>query len=474
LEFCSRPEGDPAARPDPPGAAASAIERSCEDASLSHKPFDSLLPVLAVLVAACGGGDLVLPTEGAAAKIVIVRGDGQGAPVGALLPESLVVVVNDSRGRPVQGQRVDFAVTTGGGSVAAASATTDAEGVAGTRWTLGPTAGAQKVTATASGDGAPAALSVTFDATAGIASTSIGLSSGKNPSDAGETVQFIATVVWPSAAGTPTGMVTFRDGTTTFATIPLAASGSASASTALPAGQHTITAQYSGDGNFGGSTSPALVQQVRIVDRPPVATNDAYFVNEDAVLSAAAAGVLGNDSDPDGNPITAVRITNPAHGALVLNANGSFTYTPVADYFGPDAFTYQASDGTLASATATVAITVNPVNDPPSFTGGPDETASGGSGLVTVTSWATNIRPGPANEGGQTVTFTVSNDNPLAFAFGQQPAVDSNGTLTFQTGFIVLTQMTATVTVVAHDNGGTANGGQDTSAPQQFTITINP
>lgn len=476
-ECCSRPEGDHAARPGPPGVAASAIERSCEDASLSDKSFGSFLPVLAVLAmlsVACGGGDLVLPTEGAAAKIAIVRGDGQGGPVGVMLPESLVVVVNDSRGRPVQGQRVDFTVASGGGSLAAASAITDAGGIAGTRWTLGPTAGAQKVTATAAGNGAPAALSVTFDATAGIAGTSIGLSSSKNPSDAGETVHFSATVVWPASAGTPTGMITFRDGTTTFATIPLAASGGASAATTLPAGQHTITAQYSGDANFGGSTSPTLVQHVRVVDRPPVATNDAYAVNEDAVLTVAAAGVLGNDSDPDGNPITAVRVTNPAHGALLLNADGSFTYTPAADYFGPDAFTYQASDGTLASATATVAITVNPVNDPPSFTAGADQTASGGSGRVTVTSWATNISPGPANERGQTVTFTVTNDNAAAFAPGQQPAVASDGTLTFQPASIVLARMTATVTVVAHDNGGTANGGQDTSASQQFTITINP
>lgn len=416
----------------------------------------------------------MLPTDSAAAKIVIVSGDGQGAAVGALLPESLVVVVNDSRGRPVQGQPVGFAVTAGGGSVATASATTDAQGVAATRWTLGPTAGPQKMTATASGDGAPAALSVTFSATAGVASTSIGISSGLNPSNAGQMVQFSTTVVWPAAAGTPTGTVTFRDGTTAFATVPLTANGSASASTALPAGQHTITAQYSGDANFGGSTSPPLVQQVRVVDHPPVAANDAYAVNEDAVLTVAAPGVLGNDSDPDGNPITAVGVTNPAHGTLVLNPNGSFTYTPAADYFGPDGFTYQASDGTLTSTTATVTITVNPVNHPPSFTAGPNETASGGSGLVTVTGWATNIRPGPANESSQTVTFTVTNDTPSAFAPGQQPAVASDGTLTFQPAFIVLTPMTATVTVVAHDNGGTANGGQDTSPPQQFTITINP
>ena len=432
------------------------------------------LPVLTALAAGCGGG-LVVPSEGAAAKIVIVKGDGQGAPVGAALPDSLVVRVTDSNDRPVQGQTVAFAVTAGGGTLTPPSATTNADGVAGARWTLGPAAGPQTATATAAGGGAPPNVSVAFNATAGVASTSTGLSSGKNPSDAGEKVEFTATVVWPSGSGTPTGTVTFRDGATAFATIPLGSGGSASASTVLAAaGQHSITAQYSGDANFGGSTSPAVIQVVRVVDRPPVAASDAYTVNEDTPLSVAAPGVLGNDSDPDGNPITAVKLTDPAHGTVTLNSNGSFTYTPAADYNGPDSFTYQASDGTLASAAATVTITVNSVNDPPSFTKGPDETASGGSGPVSIVGWATNISPGPANEAGQTVTFTVANDTPTAFAPGQQPAVDPAGTLTFQPAFIVLVPITVTVTVTAHDNGGTANGGQDTSAPQQFTITITP
>jgi Big-like domain-containing protein len=447
------------------------------DRSLISSPteFLPLIPLAAVALAACGGGGLVLPAEGAAANIAIVRGDGQGAAVGAVLPESLVVRITDSNGRPVQSQAVTFAVTAGGGSVAPASATTGSDGLAATRWVLGPTAGPQRATATATGSGAPPNVSISFTATAGIASTSIGVTSGKNPSDAGEAVQFTATVGWPAGAGTPTGTVSFRDGSTTFATVPLQASGTVSASTTFAsAGQHPITAQYFGDANFGGSTSATLAQEVRVVDRPPMAVSDAYAVNEDALLNVGAPGVLGNDSDPDGNPITAAKVGDPAHGTVALNADGSFTYTPAANYYGPDAFTYQASDGTLRSGTATVSIAVNPVNDPPSFTAGPDQTASGGSGEINVTGWATNISPGPANENTQTVTFTVTNDNPSAFAFGQQPAVDSNGTLTFQPAFLVLSTMTANVTVVAHDDGGTANGGQDTSASQTFTITITP
>jgi VCBS repeat-containing protein len=80
-----------------------------------------------------------------------------------------------------------------------------------------------------------------------------------------------------------------------------------------------------------------------------------------------APGVLGNDSDADGDPISvpAASVTGPAHGTLTLSADGSFTYTPAADFHGTDTFTYQASDGTALSTAATVTITVTPVNDPP-------------------------------------------------------------------------------------------------------------
>src|SRR2546428_11803397 len=97
----------------------------------------------------------------------------------------------------------------------------------------------------------------------------------------------------------------------------------------------------------------------------PVAGNDAYWVSEDLARTVAAPGVLGNDSDADGNILTVVVVNSPSHGALVLNPNGSFTYTPAANYNGPDSFTYKANDGTADSNVATVAITINAVNDAP-------------------------------------------------------------------------------------------------------------
>ena len=100
-------------------------------------------------------------------------------------------------------------------------------------------------------------------------------------------------------------------------------------------------------------------------NRAPVAGNDGYAIDEDTVLSVGAPGILGNDSDLDGNPLTAILVAGPAHGSVVLNPNGSFSYTPGANFNGSDSFTYKANDGALDSNVATVSIAVSPVNDAP-------------------------------------------------------------------------------------------------------------
>ena len=85
-----------------------------------------------------------------------------------------------------------------------------------------------------------------------------------------------------------------------------------------------------------------------------------------ATLGVAAPGVLGNDSDADGDALTAVLASGPASGSLALNGDGSFSYTPNAGFAGTDSFTYRAFDGALYSNSATVSITVNAaVNAPP-------------------------------------------------------------------------------------------------------------
>jgi VCBS repeat-containing protein len=98
----------------------------------------------------------------------------------------------------------------------------------------------------------------------------------------------------------------------------------------------------------------------------PIADDDAYTVAEDSTLTVSAAvGVLANDRDSDGDTITATVASEPSHGTLQLNADGSFAYTPISNYGGPDSFTYAVSDGAGGTRLGTVNITVDAVNDAP-------------------------------------------------------------------------------------------------------------
>src|SRR4030095_2653914 len=110
---------------------------------------------------------------------------------------------------------------------------------------------------------------------------------------------------------------------------------------------------------------------VNAVNDPPVANNDSYSTNEDTPLVVNAAnGVLFNDTDPDTphSSLTAILVTGPANAlSFTLNPDGSFNYTPNNNFNGQDTFTYKANDGSLDSNVATVTITVNPINDPPTL-----------------------------------------------------------------------------------------------------------
>jgi hypothetical protein len=119
-----------------------------------------------------------------------------------------------------------------------------------------------------------------------------------------------------------------------------------------------------------GSTQNLQVNYAANTNTAPVAVDDSYPATEDTTLTVVAPGVLGNDTDVDGNPLTAVLGTGPtaAQGTLTLNANGSFTFVPAANFNGPVTFTYRANDGTANSNLATVTITVAAVNDAPVVT----------------------------------------------------------------------------------------------------------
>jgi hypothetical protein len=99
-------------------------------------------------------------------------------------------------------------------------------------------------------------------------------------------------------------------------------------------------------------------------NQPPVANNDSDTTNEN---TPKVINVLLNDSDPDFDPlgVRQVDISAPAHGTASVNADFTITYTPAANYSGPDSFTYRAWDGALTSNAASVSVTVNHVNQAP-------------------------------------------------------------------------------------------------------------
>ncbi len=118
-----------------------------------------------------------------------------------------------------------------------------------------------------------------------------------------------------------------------------------------------------------GDESPPATVSITItnVNDAPVGVNDSYSVNEDVTLTVAlvANGVLANDTDADGETLTAELVTSTSNGVLTLNTNGTFTYVPAADFNGSDSFTYRPRDALVPGNNATVSITVNAVNDPP-------------------------------------------------------------------------------------------------------------
>jgi hypothetical protein len=223
---------------------------------------------------------------------------------------------------------------------------------------------------------------------------------------------------------------------------------------------------------------------VREVNAAPVFTLGAPpVVNEDAGPQTLANWATNIAAGPPGDIGTTVtfQVSNDNNGLFSvqpsLSSAGTLTFTVQPELYGSANVTVIAKDdagtdngGIDTSAPQVFKITVNSVNDAPSFTKGPDQNVKQGIEGQSVPGWATALKVGPANEGDQSVTFQVTNDNnPL---FSVQPAVSPDGTLTYTP--LPAAFGSATVTVVMKDSGGTANGGKDSSASQQFTITVTP
>ncbi len=214
---------------------------------------------------------------------------------------------------------------------------------------------------------------------------------------------------------------------------------------------------------FGADATATLAIGISNVNEPPEAVDDAPSrFDED---TSVTIDVLANDSDPENDDLTVTSVTRPSNGSAVLNSDGTITYTPNANYHGSDSFTYRARDtGNLNSDVATVALTIDGMNDAPAFASATverrlSESASPGTEVgapVTATD---------ADES-DTLMYSLSGTDAGSFDIGRE-----SGQITVAAGvtFNIATQDTYTVTVEADDG----NGGQ-ASIDVTITVTTGP
>jgi Bacterial Ig domain len=237
------------------------------------------------------------------------------------------------------------------------------------------------------------------------------------------------------------------------------------------------------DGTSDSNPAPVSIL-VNPVNDTPAVTDETKTMSEDGGPLSIDFGALVSDGETsDANLTYDIRNPDPAKGSL--GGEGSTrNFTPAANFNGTVNIDYTPTDrgdpdkcsadnppcaAAKVSAKKTVSVTVDAVNDTPSFTRGPDQTKDEDAGAQSITDWATAISAGP-NESGQQLTFEVNNDNNTLFTSGGQPSVAPNGILTYTPA--ADKSGSATVAIKAKDSGGTANGGQDESAEQTFEINV--
>ncbi len=212
----------------------------------------------------------------------------------------------------------------------------------------------------------------------------------------------------------------------------------------------------------------AFEAQVSVEDITDKATN------EDTQLQFSFnVGGSGSITSITATSSNTALVPNNAANLVVTGSSSTRTVTinPAADQFGTATISVTVNGTNRQSMTDTFVVTINPVNDSPMFTKGLDQTVNNNAGTQIVNNWANNLSPGPANEANQTLSFVITN-NTYPSLFATAPAISSTGALSYAPA--ANGGGSATITVVLQDNGGTANGGHDTSPPQTFTINVNP
>lgn len=202
----------------------------------------------------------------------------------------------------------------------------------------------------------------------------------------------------------------------------------------------------------------------RLSSDMPYADDDIFTRRKGQNLAVSGPGVLQNDGDPFGQPLEAIKVTDPERGSVSLNGDGSFTYSPHhPQVMTPDEFEYKvkALDNRESNvARVEIRVTDAQGNDPPSFTAGGDVTVDEDSGPYSAP-WATAISAGGDE---LTAAFTVTNDNNTLFF--QQPAISPAGTLTFEPADDANDSALVTVKLINSDGASTAN--------VTFFITVTP
>ena len=299
-----------------------------------------------------------------------------------------------------------------------------------------------------------------------------GWATGMSPGPANEstqTVSFLTTVNLPALFSTAPAVA--ANGTLTF-TPATNANGVATVS---------VRAKDTGGvANTGTDTSLAQTFTItigNINDAPSFTKGSNQVVNENSTARTVAGWATGISAGPSESTqaITFIVVAdNPAlfSAGPAVSPTGVLTFTPELNANGIANVTIKITDdggtangGINESATQSFTITINAVNQPPSFTKGANQTVNEDAGAQTVAGWATGISAGPPDESTQIVTFNITSTNPSLFAV--QPAVATNGTLTFTPSANANGAVTVTVTPV--DSGS----GSDTGVPQTFSITVN-
>jgi hypothetical protein len=232
-------------------------------------------------------------------------------------------------------------------------------------------------------------------------------------------------------------------------------------------------------------TDRALASQI------PIAENDNFTININTQLAISAPGLLVNDSNPSKQPLSAIKLTDPCNGTLLLNRDGSFTYTPDLNYSGTDSFTYVANDGQDDSNPATVILTIYPVNDlaeqPNAITQANDVSSQAASlsfGITVTplapTNGATDVVTSPnlrvhvtdANNSNLQVSFygrqktniAASNFTLAVIPDTQFYTINTGGNTYFnaETTWIANNQTSQNIVFVTHTGDITQNGDNDT------------